>query len=222
MMIQPLPTPTAAEPEPAGVPPPHAQDRPGRAEVHGLRARGLRRHQDVPGHPVPPRRRRARRRRDHPGAGGDRPGDLQSARAASRPSSSSPRPAGPGRPTRPTASPRSRRSTTVMRDYKVDPKRVILTGLSMGGQGSWDIGTAQPERFAAVVPICGGGDPEDRRPPQGAAGLDLLRRRRPRRDRAQPPHHGRNAPARGATPPSSPSIAASATIAGTAPTTAPS
>jgi poly(3-hydroxybutyrate) depolymerase len=47
----------------------------------------------------------------------------------------------------------------VMRDYKVDPKRVILTGLSMGGMGSWDIGTAHPERFAAVVPICGGGDP---------------------------------------------------------------
>jgi acetyl esterase/lipase len=48
----------------------------------------------------------------------------------------------------------------VMRDYKVDPKRVILTGLSMGGRGSWDIGTAHPERFAAVVPICGPGDPE--------------------------------------------------------------
>jgi poly(3-hydroxybutyrate) depolymerase len=46
----------------------------------------------------------------------------------------------------------------VMRDYKVDPRRVILTGLSMGGQGSWDIGTTQSERFAAVVPICGGGD----------------------------------------------------------------
>jgi poly(3-hydroxybutyrate) depolymerase len=48
----------------------------------------------------------------------------------------------------------------VMRDYKVDPRRVILTGLSMGGRGSWDIGTAHPERFAAVVPICGPGDPD--------------------------------------------------------------
>ena len=47
-----------------------------------------------------------------------------------------------------------------MRDYKVDPKRVILTGLSMGGHGSWDLATAQPERFAAVVPICGPGEPE--------------------------------------------------------------
>jgi poly(3-hydroxybutyrate) depolymerase len=46
----------------------------------------------------------------------------------------------------------------VMREYTVDPRRVILTGLSMGGAGSWDIGTAHPERFAAVVPICGGGD----------------------------------------------------------------
>lgn len=48
----------------------------------------------------------------------------------------------------------------VMRDYKVDPKRVILTGLSMGGRGSWDIGTAHPDRFAAIVPICGPGDLE--------------------------------------------------------------
>ncbi len=48
----------------------------------------------------------------------------------------------------------------VTRDYKVDPKRVILTGLSMGGHGSWDIATAHPKRFAAVVPICGGGDPD--------------------------------------------------------------
>ncbi len=48
----------------------------------------------------------------------------------------------------------------VMRDYKVDPKRVILTGLSMGGRGSWDIGTAHAGRFAAVVPICGPGDAE--------------------------------------------------------------
>jgi acetyl esterase/lipase len=48
----------------------------------------------------------------------------------------------------------------VMRDYKGDPRRVILTGLSMGGRGSWDIGTAHPERFAAVAPICGPGDPE--------------------------------------------------------------
>ena len=36
---------------------------------------------------------------------------------------------------------------------------MILTGLSMGGLGSWAIGTAHPERFAAVVPICGRATP---------------------------------------------------------------
>jgi predicted peptidase len=40
--------------------------------------------------------------------------------------------------------------------YAVDPKRVYLTGLSMGGYGTWKLGLADPERFAALVPICGG------------------------------------------------------------------
>jgi len=41
--------------------------------------------------------------------------------------------------------------------YKIDPDRVYLTGLSMGGYGTWAIASAWPERFAAIVPICGGG-----------------------------------------------------------------
>jgi predicted peptidase len=45
----------------------------------------------------------------------------------------------------------------VIADYAVDTKRVYLTGLSMGGYGTWDLGLAHPERFAAIVPICGGG-----------------------------------------------------------------
>ena len=49
----------------------------------------------------------------------------------------------------------------VMANYKADAQRVILTGLSMGGSGSWSLATAQPERFVAVVPICGRGRPED-------------------------------------------------------------
>ena len=48
----------------------------------------------------------------------------------------------------------------VMGAFKVDPDRVVLTGLSMGGAGSWSIGSAHPERFSAVVPVCGFGDPE--------------------------------------------------------------
>ncbi|HOK66613.1 MAG TPA: prolyl oligopeptidase family serine peptidase [Anaerohalosphaeraceae bacterium] len=43
--------------------------------------------------------------------------------------------------------------------YKIDPDRVYLTGLSMGGYGTWAIASAWPERFAAIVPICGGGRP---------------------------------------------------------------
>ena len=42
--------------------------------------------------------------------------------------------------------------------YKVDPSRVYLTGLSMGGYGTWDLGLSYPEKFAAIVPICGGGE----------------------------------------------------------------
>ena len=39
-----------------------------------------------------------------------------------------------------------------------DPNRVYLTGLSMGGFGTWDLAARTPERFAALLPICGGGD----------------------------------------------------------------
>ena len=42
--------------------------------------------------------------------------------------------------------------------YEVDPDRVYLTGLSMGGFGSWALAAEHPARFAAVVPICGGGN----------------------------------------------------------------
>lgn len=44
--------------------------------------------------------------------------------------------------------------------YKVDTDRIYLTGLSMGGYGAWNLATAYPDRFAAVAPICGGGDPD--------------------------------------------------------------
>ena len=41
----------------------------------------------------------------------------------------------------------------------VDKNKIWLTGISMGGYGTWDWGTASPERFAALVPICGAGRP---------------------------------------------------------------
>lgn len=47
----------------------------------------------------------------------------------------------------------------VIEGYAVDAGRVYLTGLSMGGQGAWHLATRHPERFAAVAPICGWGQP---------------------------------------------------------------
>ncbi len=41
---------------------------------------------------------------------------------------------------------------------KVDADRVYVTGLSMGGFGTWALCAKEPERFAAAIPICGGGD----------------------------------------------------------------
>ncbi|MGI9239170.1 MAG: alpha/beta hydrolase-fold protein, partial [Verrucomicrobiales bacterium] len=45
--------------------------------------------------------------------------------------------------------------------FSTDEDRVYLTGLSMGGFGSWKLAADHPGRFAAVAPICGKGDPGD-------------------------------------------------------------
>ena len=45
----------------------------------------------------------------------------------------------------------------VLAKNSVDQDRIYLTGLSMGGAGTWDWAAAEPHRFAALVPICGGG-----------------------------------------------------------------
>ena len=44
----------------------------------------------------------------------------------------------------------------VRREYRVDDRRLYLTGYSMGGEGTFSIAAAHPERFAAIIPICGG------------------------------------------------------------------
>ena len=43
--------------------------------------------------------------------------------------------------------------------HPIDPDRVYLTGLSMGGGGTWHLGAAYPDRFAALAPICGESSP---------------------------------------------------------------
>jgi len=46
----------------------------------------------------------------------------------------------------------------IMVQYQVDPHRIYLTGLSMGGYGTWALAAAHPDKFAAIAPICGWGD----------------------------------------------------------------
>lgn len=42
----------------------------------------------------------------------------------------------------------------------VDPDRVVVTGLSMGGYGAWNYAASYPDRLAAIAPVCGIGDTE--------------------------------------------------------------
>ncbi|MBC8152502.1 MAG: prolyl oligopeptidase family serine peptidase, partial [Bacteroidetes bacterium] len=42
--------------------------------------------------------------------------------------------------------------------YRVDPKRIYLTGISMGGYGTWQTAVDHPDKFAAIMPLCGGCD----------------------------------------------------------------
>lgn len=42
--------------------------------------------------------------------------------------------------------------------FKVDPDRICVTGLSMGGFGAWRLAAHAPDRLAAIAPICGGGE----------------------------------------------------------------
>jgi predicted peptidase len=46
----------------------------------------------------------------------------------------------------------------LQKDYSIDKSRLYVTGLSMGGFGTWDAISRKPDTFAAAVPVCGGGD----------------------------------------------------------------
>lgn len=43
-------------------------------------------------------------------------------------------------------------------EYRVDKNRIYITGLSMGGHGTWSLALEQPNRFAAIAPVCGWAD----------------------------------------------------------------
>jgi len=63
------------------------------------------------------------------------------------------------------ANPDAQRALSILaeveKEYRVDPKRIYLTGLSMGGFGTWSLAAAHPDRWAAIAPICGGGNPKN-------------------------------------------------------------
>ena len=69
----------------------------------------------------------------------------------------------------PQAPPRTGWKVEVLKDmldnlkkkYRVDPDRIYLTGLSMGGYGTWNFAVEYPDEFAAIAPICGGGNPAE-------------------------------------------------------------
>ncbi|MCL5019661.1 MAG: alpha/beta fold hydrolase [Patescibacteria group bacterium] len=48
----------------------------------------------------------------------------------------------------------------VKSEYNVDPDRIYVTGVSMGGQGAWYLAAQYPDRFAAVATMCGRADPD--------------------------------------------------------------
>lgn len=47
---------------------------------------------------------------------------------------------------------------TLQKEFRIDDKRLYVTGLSMGGYGTWDMIARTPELFAAAAPVCGGAD----------------------------------------------------------------
>lgn len=49
--------------------------------------------------------------------------------------------------------------TELIATKPIDPKRVYVMGLSMGGYGTWELAARDPQRFAAAAPVCGGGNP---------------------------------------------------------------
>jgi predicted peptidase len=46
---------------------------------------------------------------------------------------------------------------TLEKEFSIDTNRVYVVGQSLGGYGTWDVASKEPDRFAAAVPLCGGG-----------------------------------------------------------------
>ncbi|MFO0722903.1 MAG: dienelactone hydrolase family protein [Myxococcota bacterium] len=57
-------------------------------------------------------------------------------------------------------------TSRVIQSYGADPERVALMGYSMGGRGTWSIGTAHPDLFSALIPMAAPPTPSSAFPPQ--------------------------------------------------------
>ena len=144
VMIQELPTPTTENPTGPGFHLRTLKAEQGERKYTVYVPKGYDGSRIFPVDPVPPRCGRARAGRDRAGAGRARPGDLA--------------PAGgfpaivvfpQARQTWAADSADSKAALAALADvmtaYATDPRRVVLTGLSMGGRGSWELAAAQPE-----------------------------------------------------------------------------
>lgn len=49
----------------------------------------------------------------------------------------------------------------LIKEHRIDEQRIYVTGLSMGGFGTWELAMKFPRKFAAIAPICGGGSIHD-------------------------------------------------------------
>jgi predicted peptidase len=50
--------------------------------------------------------------------------------------------------------------SSLLKQYSIDPTRLYITGLSMGGYGAWDLSLRYPTLYAATIPMSGAGDPD--------------------------------------------------------------
>ena len=83
----------------------------------------------------------------------------------------------------------------LIKTERIDASRVYLTGLSMGGFGTWETAFEYPDTYAAIAPICGCRRAlGDGQPPQTSARLDLPRRQRRRGARREQPQDPRSTP----------------------------
>ncbi|MFO0960972.1 MAG: family 16 glycoside hydrolase [Isosphaeraceae bacterium] len=77
----------------------------------------------------------------------------------------------------------------VLKTYRCDTDRILLTGLSMGVGASWEMAAKYPGKFAAVAPICGPGASRTPACSASPARLELRGRQRPRRYGPEPAGH---------------------------------